>query len=324
MAICLNFYINATLFNEFVLVNLTGFKELIMTKTITNQRQPLAIFTKNSCCYLILLFWLTTTGCSSSAIQATEVNEKLHKNEQAVKGPYEIAAEQNVPSVVSYQAPEDPLRFINEPIFNFNDSVYRHVLSPLAIGYENLVPESVDNSIGNFFYNLREPLYAVNHLLQGEISKSGKSLVRVVVNSTIGLLGLFDPADSLMALTRDKTTFGDTLATYGVGHGTYLVLPLLGPSDLRDTASLTFNYFAHPLNYINDDTVASQLLLTDGVQAQIPILARYPRVLSDVEDRYEFVRNLYLQNLLRDGQARRNEVFKTEKQKQSATPATVE
>ena len=81
--------------------------------------------------------------------------------------------------------------------------------------------------------------------------------------------------------------------------------------------SLTFNYFAHPLNYINDDEVATQLLLADGIQAQIPILAKYPDVLADVENPYEFVRNLYMQNLLRDGQARRDEIFKTEKQKKS-------
>lgn len=264
---------------------------------------------------------LLGAGCSSSS---ANLADNPVTSETSVKGPYEIAAEQNVPSVISYQAPEDSLRFINEPIFIFNDTVYRYVLSPLANGYEKVVPKPVDNSIRNFFYNLREPLYAVNHLLQGEFSASGKSLSRVLINSTVGLLGLFDAASSLMEIERNKTTFGDTLASYGVGHGVYLVLPLLGPSDLRDTASLTFNYFAHPLNFINDEDVAKQLLLADGIQAQIPILAKYPDVLADVENPYEFVRNLYMQNLLRDGQARRNEIFKTEKQKPSTTDPVVE
>jgi len=270
---------------------------------------------------LLIMLLLLCLGCSSANVQVTEKNVT---NEQVEKGPYEIAAEQNQPSVVSYQEPKDPLRFFNEPMFKFNDNVYRYVLSPLALGYEKVMPEPVDNSIRNFFYNLREPLYAVNHLLQGELSKSGKSITRILINSTIGLLGLFDPANSWMELARDKTTFGDTLANYGVGHGAYIVLPLLGPSDFRDTASLTFNYFAHPLNFINDDKVAAQLLLTDGIHTQIPILAKYPRVLTDVESPYEFVRNLYMQNLLRDGQARRNEVFQTEKQKQPATNPSVE
>ena len=264
---------------------------------------------------LLILLMVFTTGCTASN---TSQNVSKTDNVPAVKGPYELAAEQNIPSVVSYQPPEDTLRFINEPIFKFNDIAYRYVLSPLASGYENIVPEPVDKSISNFFYNLREPLYAINHLLQGDIKSSGKSIARVLINSTVGVLGLFDAADNLVDVERNKTTFGDTLASYGVGYGTYVVLPLLGPSDLRDTASLTFNYFAHPLNYINDDEVATQLLLADGVQAQIPILAQYPNVLADVENPYEFVRNLYMQNLLRDGQTRRNEVFKTEEQKKTS------
>ncbi|GHE77562.1 MlaA family lipoprotein [Thalassotalea profundi] len=265
--------------------------------------------------HFVLLVFLLILGAGCSTTNG-KLSEKSINGEQPIKGPYEIAAERNSPTVVSYAAPEDSLRFINEPIFKFNDTVYRYVLSPLASGYEKVVPKPVDNSIRNFFYNLREPLYAVNHLLQGELAKSGKSLARVLVNSTIGLLGLFDPASSMMEIDRDKTTFSDTLAAYGVGHGVYIVLPFLGPSDLRDTASLSFNYFAHPLNFINDDKAAQQLLFVDGVQAQIPILAKYPKVLSDIDNPYEFTRNLYMQNIERDGQERRNEVFKTEKQKQ--------
>lgn len=280
-----------------------------MIKTNTNQGTNLAIFRKG----LLIILITLSTGCSVS--NSNEV-VTTSENVQAVKGPYELAAEQNLPSVVSYQPPEDTLRFINEPIFKFNDMAYRYVLSPLASGYENIVPEPVDKGVSNFFYNLREPLYAINHLLQGDIKSSGKSIARVLINSTVGVLGLFDAANNLMDVERNKTTFGDTLASYGVGYGTYVVLPLLGPSDLRDTASLTFNYFAHPLNFIHDDEVATQLLLADGIQAQIPILAKYPDVLVNVENPYEFVRNLYMQNLLRDGQARRNEIFKTEKQKQ--------
>ena len=270
-------------------------------------------------CALLILLLTLGVGCSSSG---NNLAEKSINNEQPVKGPYEIAAEENVPTVVSYGEPEDSLRFINEPIFKFNDTVYRYVLSPLANGYEKVVPEPVATSISNLFYNLREPLYAVNHLFQGELAKAGKSFARVLVNSTLGLFGLFDPANSMMELERDKTTFGETLATYGIGHGAYIVLPLLGPSDLRDTASLAFNYFAHPLNYIHDEKVAAQLLLADGIQAHIPILAKYPNVLADVENPYEFVRNLYMQNLQRDGQARRNEIFKTEKQQPSTTNST--
>lgn len=215
----------------------------------------------------------------------------------------------NQPSVVSYKAPDDPLRFINEPIFSFNDKAYTYVLSPLASGYEKIVPTVVHTGITNFFYNLREPLYVINHLLQGNLAESGNSFLRVLINTTIGLAGLFDPANDLMDIERNKTTFGNTLQSYGVGHGAYLVLPLLGPSDFRDTSSLTFNYFAHPLNFINDQSAAQQLLIFDGVHSQVPVLSKYPQVLENVESKYEFIRNLYMQNLQRDGHAKRKEVF---------------
>ena len=266
-------------------------------------------------CALIILFLTMGAGCSSLN---DNLAEKPINIEQPVKGPYEIAAEENVPSVVSYGEPTDSLRFINEPIFTFNDTLYRYLLSPLANGYVKVVPKPIDNSIRNFFYNLREPLYVVNYLFQGEVSKSGKSFTRVLVNTTIGLFGLFDPANSLMALERDTTTFGETLAIYGVGQGEYIVLPLFGSSDFRDIVSLSFSYFAHPLNFINDEKVAMQLLVAGGSQEQIPNLVKYPRVLADVENPYEFIRNLYMQNSLRDGQDRRNEIFKTEKSKQSS------
>jgi phospholipid-binding lipoprotein MlaA len=286
-----------------------------MTSINNTKKFNLSRFIKNLAQSILFLLFLTqVAGCSS--LNDETVVEKAIISESPLKGPYEIAAEENIPSVISYEEPEDSLRFINEPIFKFNDKVYRYVLSPFAVGYQKVVPLPVDQSIRNFFYNLREPLYALNHLFQGELSKSGNSLARVLVNSTIGLFGLFDPANSMMELERDKTTFGETLASYGVGHGVYLVLPLLGPSDLRDTASLSFNYLAHPLNFINDERSAQQLLLIDGIQAQTPILAKYPQVLTDVENPYEFTRNLYMQSIQRDGQARRNEVFKTEKQKQ--------
>jgi len=259
----------------------------------------------------VLLFCLLITACSSVLPEQSDTEDThIAPTVKAQKiGPYEQAEVMNQASVVSYEVVEDPLRFINEPIFYFNDKAYTYVLTPLAVGYEKVVPTFVDKGITNFFYNLREPLYAINHLLQGNIAQSGESLFRVLVNTTIGLAGLFDPANDLIDIERNKTTFGNTLQTYGLGHGAYLVLPFLGPSDFRDVSSLAFNYFAHPLNFINDETAAQQLLIFDGAQAQVPILSKYPKVLKNVESRYEFVRNLYMQNLQRDGHVKRKEAF---------------
>jgi len=269
--------------------------------------------TKLSFVSVMLPFIFLMSACSTLPPEQQNPPETEITNTVELKelGPYEKAQTINQPSVVSYAPPEDPLRFINEPIFAFNNVAYEYVLSPIASGYEKIVPQVVDTGITNFFYNLREPLYAINHFLQGNFSESGESLLRLLVNTTIGLAGLFDPANDLMTVERNKTTFGNTLQSYGVGHGAYLVLPFLGPSDFRDTASLTFNYFLHPLNYINDETAAQHLLIFDGIHSQVPVLSNYPQVLKDVDNRYEFIRNLYMQNSQRDGQAKRKEVFTT-------------
>ena len=262
--------------------------------------------------YVGMLFcFLLLTACSSTESIKHKKNVAVTHSVQTAevqKGPYETEV-MNQPSVVSYTAPEDPLRFINEPIFSFNNAAYEYVLSPIAAGYEKIMPEVIDQAITNFFYNLREPLYALNHLLQGNFAESWESIKRIVINSTVGLAGLFDAADDLMDIERNKTTFGNTLQSYGVGYGAYIVLPLLGPSDFRDTGSLTFNYFTHPLNFINDESAAQQLLIVDGVHEQVPVLSNYPKVLENVDNRYEFVRNLYMQNVQRDGQEIRKEAF---------------
>ncbi len=260
----------------------------------------------------ILCLTCVLSACSTTSNKATKTTQNA-----PTKGPYEqVEGESIPPSVVEYQDDEDPLRFINEPIFEFNDVLYRYLLTPMGKGYNAVVPAPVDESLGNLFSNIREPLYSVNHLFQGEVAKSGKSLLRLVINSTVGILGLFDPAEAWWDIKEEKVTFGDTLASYGVGHGAYLVLPILGPSDFRDGSSLTFEYFTHPLNHINDEDAAQHLLLFEGFRNQVPTLTNYPKILQETDKPYEFMRKLYLQKIQRDAQALRGEEFKTVKEKE--------
>lgn len=225
-------------------------------------------------------------------------------------GPYE-QLDKDEPTVVTYEDYEDPLESFNRAIFKFNDVSYRYFLSPLAKGYRKVTPQPVHKSIGNFFLNLREPLFFVNKLLQAEPVDSGKSVLRFGINSTIGLLGLFDPADAWFDLPREKTSFGDTLAIYGVGYGAYLVLPLAGPSDFRSGGSIVLDYFLHPLNYLDDERTATGLKLFDHFQDNASMLDSYPKISAEAEDSYQFLRNLYLQRLERDAKALRGEFEKT-------------
>lgn len=244
----------------------------------------------------LLSIWvcsLLLVGCASTA-------DRDDKDvDLDAPGPYENR-DSAEPTVVSYDDYNDPFEKINRPIFKFNHVTYRYLLTPLAKGYQKVMPKPVDNSLKNVFNNLREPLYFLNNLLQLKAAESGKSVLRLGINSTLGLLGLFDPADAWWGIEREDTDFSDTLARYKVGYGAYLVIPIIGPSDIRDGASMTFDYFTHPLRHFADEGDATVLLAVDGFIEQVPTLSSYVDVVEESEDPYLFVRNLYLQGIQRD------------------------
>ncbi|MBI5040148.1 MAG: VacJ family lipoprotein [Gammaproteobacteria bacterium] len=135
----------------------------------------------------------------------------------------------------------DPLEPVNRVVDSFNDKVDRAIFKPAAQGYEKVVPATARSSVTNFFGNLGEPLVIVNQLLQGKGKEGVSDTGRFLVNSTIGLFGLFDPA-SQMGLTKHNEDFGQTFGHWGIGEGWYVVLPLLGPSTVRDTAGKLGDY----------------------------------------------------------------------------------
>lgn len=267
---------------------LKNFKDKLFTLLVIYRRR-----------FVVLFLMALLTACSSSPDDIKENAVVVNQTQQQTDlGPYQ--QKNPPPSVVTYQVIDDPLRFINEPIFTFNDVVYEYLLSPFSRGYQAVMPDPFEQGIRNFFNNLSEPVSAINHLLQGEFKRSGKNLSRLLINSTVGLLGVFDPATDWFDIQQDRTRFAKTIESYGVGRGAYLVLPFIGPSNVRGLVAMPFDHYAHPLNHINDDEAASQLLIINGVQRQVPVLAKYPQMLEGVENRYEFIRNLYIQRSKRD------------------------
>lgn len=204
------------------------------------------------------------------------------------------------PTVAGYPEPSDPLMPVNRAIFAFNDVAYRYALFPLNRGYRRVVPQPVRTSIGNFFSNLRTPISSVNHFLQGRPQPAGRELMRFGINTTIGLLGFFDPATSWFKIEAQKTTFEQTLTRYGTGQGIYLVLPLLGPADTRNGAGRIVDYFLHPLHYLADGSDETLLRTTDSFQQFPPISEEYETIRKKAEDPYIFFRNLYWQGVRRD------------------------
>ena len=153
------------------------------------------------------------------------------------------------PAAPPHHDPRDPLEPINRKVFKFNDALDKAVTKPVAQGYRAVVPPPVRGGITNFFGNFRDVTTAVNNLLQLKIPRAASDVGRVLINSTVGILGFFDVA-SRLGLEKHDEDFGQTLGHWGMGPGPFLMLPLLGPSTARDTVGLVGDYFTDPEFYI--------------------------------------------------------------------------
>jgi len=180
-----------------------------------------------------VMFSLTVFSCLLLAGCATAHKNQAHKKDG---GAAMAGADSN----------NDPLEGYNRFMFKANDLVDQAVMQPVAMGYRTVVPKPARNGVRNFLHNLRTPVNAANNLLQGNIRDMAADLSRFVINTTIGLAGLIDVAKDA-GLPYKPEDFGQTLGTWGVPHGAYLVLPLLGPSSLRDATGLLVDSFADPV-----------------------------------------------------------------------------
>ncbi|WP_244272146.1 MlaA family lipoprotein [Halomonas aestuarii] len=187
--------------------------------------------------------------------------------------------------------PDDPWEGFNRKVFAFNDVVDRYALKPAARGYRFITPDPVENGVGNFFSNLGEIRTALNSLLQGKGTNASVATGRFLINSTLGIGGLFDIA-TRMEITGREEDFGQTLGAWGVGEGAYLVLPLLGPSTVRDTAGLPADMYTYPTTYIEEDKVRVSLTALRVIDARAGLLDQEALISGD---RYSFIRDTWLQ-----------------------------
>lgn len=195
-----------------------------------------------------------------------------------------------VPLVGHAETENDPFEGWNRVMFSFNQKADRYVLKPVAEGYQAVTPAPVRKSVSNFFNNLGEPITAVNSVLQAKPGKAARSLTRFVFNTTFGLLGLFDVAGA-MGIEREKEDLGQTLAYWGVGSGPYLVLPVLGPSNLRDLGGKFGDRPFNPISW-QDEVGTTELLIGDGIQTRAQLLGMEPK---SVGDPYVLLRSAYEQ-----------------------------
>lgn len=199
------------------------------------------------------------------------------------------------------EAPVDPWEGFNRKVHQFNETADRWVLKPVARGYVKVTPEPVEQGVSNFFGNLLEVRNIFNDVLQWKWKQAGNDTGRFLVNSTLGVGGVFDVARHMKLEKSDGEDFGQTLAAWGVNSGPYLVLPLLGPSTIRDTAGLPADWLVHPIDQIDHVRTRNIVRALDFINTRAELLEAEAFVSGD---RYTFLREAYLQRrdyLIQDG-----------------------
>ena len=190
--------------------------------------------------------------------------------------------------------PRDPLEGVNRAVFAFNDKTDEMVLRPAARLYRNVTPQGLRDAVRNFFSNIDDLFIGANNLLQGKLETAVNDWLRFAFNTTFGLLGIHDWASD-MGLEKHNEDFGQTLGSWGVGDGMYLVLPLLGPSTLRDTAALPVDWAGDPLYGHTPVDERNALTATRVVGRRADLLGASRTLEEAALDRYVFLREAYLQ-----------------------------
>lgn len=243
------------------------------------------------------------SGCATRAADPVPAaTQPAPAGDAATDGP--AGANQAVievdPNVVSYDDYADPLEPLNRAMFKFNDVVGRYVLIPVGKGYAKVVPDVVDRRVESFFDNVEHPVFAVNQALQADFKPAGTNLLRFGINTTIGLLGLFDPATAVFGLEREPSDFAETLAHYDVGYGAYLVLPFFGPSDTRNGIARGVDVLFNPIPWVTDSPDGFWIMSFGWFEDFAQNAETYEKLLERPEDPYIFLRNLHLQGIQRD------------------------
>lgn len=228
--------------------------------------------------FLCIALTLSVAACASASKQGDSLTTEIH----------------------------DPLESVNRAIFAFNDTLDHLLLEPISKLYKAILPDAARDSIQSFLRNLQTPLIVANNVLQGDMSGAGNATARFLMNTTLGVGGLMDVAAKQGYVYEDED-FGQTLAVWGFGDGFYLVLPVLGPSTLRDTAGLAADIAADPVFIVSENTDNEWIYYTRGALKGIDSRSRMIEAIDDLRknslDYYAAVRSAYGQkrsSLIRD------------------------
>ena len=202
------------------------------------------------------------------------------------------------------RSPNDPFEGFNRALFSVNEGIDT-VVKPVAKGYDEYLPSPVKAGVGNFFGNIGDVWVAINNFLQGKPAQGASDIGRVVVNSTLGLVGLIDVASEL-GIEKHTEDFGQTLAVWGVGEGPYLVWPFFGSRTTRDTFGLALDVHVDPVIHLDDVSLRNSLTALRFIDMRASLLPADKLVEQAAIDKYSYIRDAYLQNRrseVRDGKA---------------------
>ena len=188
----------------------------------------------------------------------------------------------------------DPWERMNRTTYKFNDAFDRAIAQPVARGYRKVTPQLVQTGVRNFMDNLNYSVVMVNDLLQGQFKPFANDFSRLLLNTTVGIGGLFDPATAA-GLEKNDREFGQTMGKWGVPKGPYVVLLFLGPSDVRDAFGRLGNEFSTPRHYVSNTYTSWGLWLLDSVDERARLLDA-TKIVESSYDPYAFLRNAYLQH----------------------------
>ena len=199
--------------------------------------------------------------------------------------------------------PKDPIEGFNRAMFGFNEGLDKVIIKPVATGYEAVLPSPIQTGVANFFSNIADLMIGVNNLLQGKPAQAASDAGRVLVNTTMGFLGIIDVASS-MGMEKHEEDVGQTFGRWGLTDGAYVVLPFFGPRTARDTIGLAFDVYTDPVSHVDHIPTRNVLLATRVISDRAEFLKADKIIEEAALDKYSYVRDAYLQrrlSLIHDG-----------------------
>jgi len=207
----------------------------------------------------------------------------------------------SLPAAAAEGNPRDPYEGFNRAMYSVNEVIDTYAARPLAKGYDAAVPLPMKAGVGNMFGNVGDLWIGVNGALQGKVGDAGVDFGRLLINSTVGIFGLFDVASEL-GMDKHEEDFGQTLAVWGVKDGGYLFWPFIGPRTVRDTAGFLVDSYVDPVKQITPISARNSMLALRFVDIRAGLLPADKVVDEAALDKYSYVRDAYLQR-------RRNQIF---------------